>query len=62
MKWDEGMAFAHGERPSGAGVFVIGNSAGEEVTHGLRDRRDAGLAAAPILELPDEFIVKHHMN
>jgi hypothetical protein len=62
MKWNQGVAFAHGERLSGAGVFVIRNPAGDEATYALGDRRDAGLAAAPILELPDEFIVKHHMN
>ena len=48
MKWDEGMALAHGERLSGAGVFVIRNPAGDEATYALGDRRDAGLAAAPI--------------
>jgi hypothetical protein len=35
MKWNQGVAFAHGERLSGAGVFVIRNPAGDEATYAL---------------------------
>jgi hypothetical protein len=62
MKRNQGVAFAHGERPSGAGVFVVGNSAGEEVTHGLRDRRDLRLAAPPVFKLFGKITVENDAN
>jgi hypothetical protein len=62
MKWDEGMAFAHGERPSGAGVVIVGDRARDQVTYSNRDRRDLRLPASPVFQLFGKRSVENDTN
>jgi hypothetical protein len=60
MKGNQGVAFAHGERPSGAGVFVIRNPAGDQTPYSFGHRWNARmLPPAPVFELFGECVVKH---